>query len=309
MINSALTICEYKATIVNSKMRIIGLYMTPLDAQLIEHIQTQVAFALKEDIGSGDITAQLIPDDQYITANLISREDAVLCGQAWANEVFKQLGNDVGLTWHQQDGDLISADQVFLTIKGHARTILTGERTALNFIQSLSYTATVTRQYCQLVEGTALTILDTRKTIPGMRLAQKYAVTTGGGQNHRIGLYDAFLIKENHIMAAGSIANAVAMAKQIAPGKTIEVETENLEEVAEAVNAGADIIMLDNFSYDDMRKAVHQYQGSVKFEASGNMDKQRLPEVAKTGVDFVSIGALTKHVTAIDLSLRVYQES
>ncbi|WP_394183982.1 carboxylating nicotinate-nucleotide diphosphorylase [Marinomonas posidonica] len=283
--------------------------MTPLDAQLIEHIQTQVAFALKEDIGSGDITAQLIPDDQYITANLISREDAVLCGQAWANEVFKQLGNDVSLTWHQQDGDLIIADQVFLTIKGHARTILTGERTALNFIQSLSYTATVTRQYCLLVEGTALTILDTRKTIPGMRLAQKYAVTTGGGQNHRIGLYDAFLIKENHIMAAGSIPNAVAMAKQIAPGKTIEVETENLEEVAEAVNAGADIIMLDNFSYDDMRQAVQQYQGSVKFEASGNMDKQRLPEVAKTGVDFVSIGALTKHVTAIDLSLRVYQES
>lgn len=159
------------------------------------------------------------------------------------------------------------------------------------------------------MEDTTLTILDTRKTIPGMRLAQKYAVTTGGGQNHRIGLYDAFLIKENHIMAAGSIPNAVAMAKQIAPGKSIEVETENLEEVAEAVKAGADIIMLDNFSYDDMRKAVQQYQGSVKFEASGNMDKQRLPEVAKTGVDFVSIGALTKHVTAIDLSLRVSQES
>ncbi|KZN13241.1 carboxylating nicotinate-nucleotide diphosphorylase [Marinomonas sp. TW1] len=283
--------------------------MTPLDAQLIEHIQTQVAFALKEDIGSGDITAQLIPDDQHITANLISREDAVLCGQAWANEVFHQLGKDVTLTWHHQDGDLISANQVFLTIKGHARTILTGERTALNYIQSLSYTATVTRQYCKLVEDTTLTILDTRKTIPGMRLAQKYAVTTGGGKNHRIGLYDAFLIKENHIMAAGSIPNAVAMAKQIAPGKTIEVETENLEEVAEAVKAGADIIMLDNFSYDDMRKAVQQYQGSVKFEASGNMDKQRLPEVAKTGVDFVSIGALTKHVTAIDLSLRVSQES
>ncbi|AEF54707.1 carboxylating nicotinate-nucleotide diphosphorylase [Marinomonas posidonica] len=283
--------------------------MTPLDAQLIEHIQTQVAFALKEDIGSGDITAQLIPDDQYITANVISREEAVLCGQAWANEVFTQLGHDVTLTWHRQDGDLVSENQVFLTLKGHARTILTGERTALNFIQSLSYTATITRQYCQLVEGTALTILDTRKTIPSMRLAQKYAVTTGGGQNHRIGLFDAFLIKENHIMAAGSILNAVTMAKQIAPGKTIEVETENLEEVAEAVKAGADIIMLDNFSYDDMRKAVQQYHGLVKFEASGNMDKPRLPEVAKTGVDFVSIGALTKHITAIDLSLRVSQES
>lgn len=282
--------------------------MTPLDAQLIEHIQTQVAFALKEDINSGDITAQLIPDDQIITANLISREEAVLCGQPWANEVFKQLGGNVSLTWHKQDGDLIQANEVFLTLKGHARTILTGERTALNFIQSLSYTATITRHYCQMVADTQLTILDTRKTIPGMRLAQKYAVRMGGGQNHRIGLYDAFLIKENHIMAAGSISKAVVMAEQIAPGKTIEIETENLAEVDEAVEAGAHIIMLDNFSYEDMTTAVQKYQGRVKFEASGNMDQHGLLEVAATGVDYVSIGALTKHITAIDLSLRVSLE-
>ncbi|BFM48098.1 carboxylating nicotinate-nucleotide diphosphorylase [Marinomonas sp. THO17] len=282
--------------------------MSPLDAQLIEHIKTQVAFALKEDIGSGDITAQLIPYDQIITANLISREEAVLCGQAWANEVFSQLGENVSLIWHKQDGDLIQANEVFLTLKGHARSILTGERTALNFLQTLSYTATETHHYCQIVADTQLTILDTRKTIPGMRLAQKYAVRTGGGQNHRIGLYDAFLIKENHIMAAGSITKAVAMAEQIAPGKTIEIETESLAEVDEAVKAGAHIIMLDNFSYEDMSTAVQKYKDQVKFEASGNMDQDRLSAVAATGVDYVSIGALTKHISAIDLSLRVSQE-
>lgn len=279
--------------------------MTPLNALLIEHIQSQVSIALMEDVGEGDITAQLIPDDQTVKATVISREGAVLCGQAWVNEVFRQLGNGVSLTWHNEDGDTLSANQAFLTIEGHARTILTGERAALNFLQTLSYTATVTKQYCDIVSETNLTILDTRKTLPGMRLAQKYAVTVGGGQNHRIGLYDAFLIKENHIMAAGSISNAVTMAKNIAPGKVIEVETENLDEVAMAVNAGADIVMLDNFSYEDMITAVKQYKGKVKFEASGNMTKEHLLTVAKTGVDFVSIGALTKHVQAIDLSMRV----
>ncbi|WP_421852166.1 carboxylating nicotinate-nucleotide diphosphorylase [Marinomonas sp.] len=282
--------------------------MTLLNALLTEHIQSQVAFALEEDIGSGDITAQLIPNDQKITAKVISREPAVLCGQAWVNEVFSQLGSKATLTWHNKEGDLLQPNKPFLTIKGHARTILTGERTALNFLQTLSYTATVTRQYSDIVSSTQLTILDTRKTLPGMRQAQKYAVTVGGGKNHRMGLYDAFLIKENHIMAAGSIANAVNMAKKIAPGKTIEVETENLEEVAMAVAAGADIIMLDNFSYDDMNKAVLDFKGQVKFEASGNMEKDRLLKVAETGVDFVSIGALTKHIQAIDLSLRVSQE-
>lgn len=282
--------------------------MTLLNALLSEHIQSQVTFALKEDIGSGDITAQLIPDDQEITATVISREPAVLCGQAWVNEVFAQLGNRTTLTWHNNEGDTLESNKPFLTIKGHARTILTGERTALNFLQTLSYTATVTRQYSEIVSSTQLTILDTRKTLPGMRRAQKYAVTVGGGKNHRMGLYDAFLIKENHIMAAGSIANAVSMAQKIEPGKTIEVETENLEEVAMAVAAGADIIMLDNFSYEDMSKAVSDFKGQVKFEASGNMDKDRLLKVAETGVDFVSIGALTKHIQAIDLSLRVSQE-
>lgn len=282
--------------------------MTLLNALLSEHIQSQVTFALKEDIGSGDITAQLIPDDQEIIATVISREPAILCGQAWVNEVFAQLGNRTTLTWHNNEGDTLESNKPFLTIKGHARTILTGERTALNFLQTLSYTATVTRQYSEIVSNTQLTILDTRKTLPGMRRAQKYAVTVGGGKNHRMGLYDAFLIKENHIMAAGSIANAVNMAQKIAPGKTIEVETENLEEVAMAVAAGADIIMLDNFSYEDMSKAVSDFKGQVKFEASGNMDKERLLKVAETGVDFVSIGALTKHIQAIDLSLRVSQE-
>ncbi|QUX91925.1 nicotinate-nucleotide diphosphorylase (carboxylating) [Marinomonas sp. A3A] len=282
--------------------------MTLLNALLTEHIQSQVTFALEEDMGLGDITAQLIPDDQEISATVISRELAVLCGQAWVNEVFSQLGDRVSLTWHNNDGDLLEPNKAFLTIKGHARTILTGERTALNFLQTLSYTATVTRQYSEIVSNTQLTILDTRKTLPGMRQAQKYAVTVGGGRNHRMGLYDAFLIKENHIMAAGSIANAVSMAQKIAPGKTIEVETENLDEVAMAVAAGADIIMLDNFSYEDMSKAVADFKGQVKFEASGNMDKDRLLKVAATGVDFVSIGALTKHIQAIDLSLRVSQE-
>jgi nicotinate-nucleotide pyrophosphorylase (carboxylating) len=282
--------------------------MTLMNALSSEHIQSQVAFSLKEDIGSGDITAQLIPDDQEITATIISREHTVLCGQAWVNEVFSQLGGKVSLEWKKNEGDLLEPNHVFLTLKGHARSILTGERTALNFLQTLSYTANITRQYSQIVENTKLTILDTRKTLPGMRQAQKYAVTVGGGKNHRMGLYDAFLIKENHIMAAGSIANAVSMAKTIAPGKTIEVETENLEEVAMAVDAGADIIMLDNFSYEDMTTAVSRFQGQVKFEASGNMTKEQLLKVAETGVDFVSIGALTKHVQAIDLSLRVSQE-
>ncbi|BDX02927.1 MAG: carboxylating nicotinate-nucleotide diphosphorylase [Marinomonas sp.] len=282
--------------------------MTLLSAPLTKHIQSQVAFALEEDIDSGDITAQLIPDEQTIKATVISREPAILCGQAWVNEVFAQLGNKVSLKWHNQDGDELTINQPFLTIEGHARTILTGERTALNFLQTLSYTATVTKEYSDIVQNTQLTILDTRKTLPGMRQAQKYAVTVGGGKNHRMGLFDAFLIKENHIMAAGSIANAVTMAQKIAPGKIIEVETENLEEVTMAVHAGADIIMLDNFSYEDMSTAVSSFKGQVKFEASGNMDKERLLRVAQTGVDFVSIGALTKHVQAIDLSLRVIQE-
>lgn len=279
--------------------------MVSLDNKTTEDMKIQVAFALQEDIGDLDITAQLIPESQHIVANVISREFAILCGQPWVEEVFRQLDESVKLTWHFSEGHPLSENQIFLTLEGNARSILTAERTALNFLQTLSATATVTHHYASLVADSKLTILDTRKTLPGLRHAQKYAVRVGGGQNHRLGLYDAFLIKENHIMAAGSIANAVSMAKQIAPGKPIEVETENLSEVAMAVSAGVDIIMLDNFSYEDMTIAVEEYGHRVKFEASGNMDQEKLVRVAQTGVDFVSIGALTKHVQAIDLSLRV----
>lgn len=282
--------------------------MTSNDAQLQHQIRSQVSLALAEDIGAGDITAQLIPADETIKANVITRENAVLCGCAWVNEVFKQLDDEVVITWHAKEGDQLTANQSIFSLSGNARSILTGERCALNFVQSLSYTATVSREYAHLVADTKLTVLDTRKTIPGWRLAQKYAVTVGGAQNHRVGLYDAFLIKENHIMAAGSIEKAVTQAKTIAPGKTIEVETESLNEVHQAVTAGADIIMLDNFSLSMMEEAVTTYGGQVKFEASGNMTKQDLLDVAKTGVDFVSVGALTKHIRAIDLSLRVAKD-
>jgi len=279
-----------------------------LDDHFHASIIQQVDVALKEDIGSGDITAQLIPIENTFTANVISREPAVLCGTLWVKAVFDKIDPDVSLTWLVKEGDLIEVNVPFLVIEGSARSILTAERTALNFLQTLSYTATVSREYSDIVKNTKLTILDTRKTIPGLRLAQKYAVTVGGANNHRIGLYDAFLIKENHIMAAGSIEKAVVMAKNIAPGKPIEVETENLDEVKQAVVAGADIIMLDNFTLEDMALAVKQYQSQVKFEASGNMTKKDLLKVAYTGVDYISIGALTKHVKAIDLSLRVIEE-
>ena len=283
--------------------------MATLSDSLQEHIAKHVQTSLEEDIGSGDITAKLIPSDNTLTAVVISREPAVLCGSAWANEVFSQLDPTVTLDWLAKDGDELTPNEPFLKLSGNARSILTGERTALNYIQMLSYTATVSRHYANMVKHEALTILDTRKTIPSFRLAQKYAITVGGAANHRVGLYDAFLIKENHIMAAGSISAAVKQAQSIAPGKTIEVESENLTEVEEAVSAGADIIMLDNFSLDDMRLAVQKYQGRVKFEASGNMTDAHIKDVASTGVDFISVGALTKHIQAIDLSLRVMKES
>ncbi|SBS31261.1 Nicotinate-nucleotide pyrophosphorylase [carboxylating] [Marinomonas aquimarina] len=283
--------------------------MTTLSEQLQAHIQQHVQLALEEDIGSGDITAQLIPEDNTLEAVVVTREAAVLCGQAWANEVFQQLDPSVKLEWLASEGDDLQPDTPFLKLTGNARSILTGERTALNYIQMLSYTATVSRRYAQLVAGQTLTVLDTRKTIPSFRLAQKYAIKVGGASNHRVGLYDAFLIKENHIMAAGSIEAAVKQAQVVAPGKPIEVETENLDEVAQAVNAGADIIMLDNFTLEEMATAVTQYKGQVKFEASGNMTDAHIKDVATTGVDFISVGALTKHVQAIDLSLRVCKES
>ena len=279
--------------------------MGTLSSELLKHISSHVALALQEDIGTGDITAELIPEANQLTAQVITREPAVLCGKAWVEEVFYQLDPTVNLNWLAEEGELLVENQPFLTLSGNARSILTGERTALNYVQLLSYTATVAKKYADLVADQSLAILDTRKTIPSLRLAQKYAITVGGAKNHRIGLFDAFLIKENHIMAAGSIRNAVEQAKRIAPGKPIEVETENLDEVAEAVTAGATIIMLDNFSLEDMKTAVDSFSAQVKFEASGNMTDARIREVAETGVDFISVGALTKHVVSIDLSLRV----
>lgn len=272
------------------------------------YVSSSVATALQEDIGSGDLTAQLIPADRIARASVITREDAVLCGTAWFDEVFRQIDASIRLTWSVRDGDRVRTDQQLCTLDGPARSLLTGERTALNFLQSLSATATVTRRYVDAVAGTKCRILDTRKTIPGLRIAQKYAVRCGGGTNHRIGLFDAILIKENHIAAAGSIANAVSEARRIAAQVLLEVEVENLTELREALAARVDRILLDNFSLDDMRAAVQTTRehtnARTELEASGNMSLATLRAVADTGVDFISVGGLTKHVRAVDLSMR-----
>ncbi|NRQ43250.1 carboxylating nicotinate-nucleotide diphosphorylase [Rheinheimera sp. YQF-2] len=275
-----------------------------------QEIIRAVSNALAEDLGflplsQGDITASLIPPAQQASATIITREPCVVCGTAFADEVFRQLGNEVSIKWQVKDGDKVAANSVLCSLTGPARILLTGERTALNFLQLLSATATTTAHYVQYLHGSNTKLLDTRKTLPGLRFAQKYAVTTGGGKNHRIGLFDAFLIKENHIAAAGSIANAVATARQNFPGKPVEVETENLAELQQALNAGADIIMLDNFSLADINQAVALNSGKAKLEVSGNITSERLTELAATGVDYISSGALTKHVQAIDLSMRL----
>lgn len=274
-------------------------------ADLHDEIQRNVRLALQEDVGAGDITAQLIPAERMARARVITREAAILCGSAWVDEVFRQLDPGVAVTWNAKDGDRVSADQTLFTLSGPARALLTGERSALNFVQSLSAVATRCRQYADLVEGTPVKLLDTRKTIPGLRLAQKYAVTCGGCHNHRIGLHDAFLIKENHIAACGGIAQAVSSARQIAPGKPVEVEVESLEELQQALNAGADIIMLDELSHADMRTAVQLTAGRAKLEASGGINDSTLRSVAETGVDYISLGTLTKDIKAIDLSMRL----
>jgi nicotinate-nucleotide pyrophosphorylase (carboxylating) len=270
-------------------------------------VQT-VAAALQEDLGSGDLTAQLIPAERNARASVITREDAVLCGTAWFDQVFQQIDSRVRVTWSVRDGDRVRPDQQLCTLEGPARSLLTGERTALNFLQSLSATATVTRHYADAVAGTNCRILDTRKTIPGLRIAQKYAVRCGGGTNHRIGLFDAILVKENHIAAAGSIANAVREARRIAAQVLLEVEVENLAQLREALDAKVDRILLDNFSLDDMRSAVQITRAHANartgLEASGNMSLETLRAVAETGVDFISVGGLTKHVRAVDLSMR-----
>jgi nicotinate-nucleotide pyrophosphorylase (carboxylating) len=271
---------------------------------LNQAITANIQLALTEDIGDGDITAQLIPADALGHARVITREPMVLAGTPWVNALFTQLDPHVKLEWLAQEGELVAANAPFLRLTGSARSLLTGERAALNFIQTLSGTATKVRELVGLLEGTHTQLLDTRKTLPCLRIAQKYAVSVGGGKNHRLGLFDAFLIKENHIMAAGSIAAAVKQARSIAPNKPVEVEVESFDELDQALAAGADIIMLDNFSHDDMRTAVKHTAGRAKLEASGNIDHTTLRQVAETGVDFVSMGAITKDLKAIDLSMR-----
>lgn len=264
-----------------------------------------VAQSLREDIGDGDITARLIPADKRAKGRVITRETATIAGREWVNEVFRQVDPSVELTWQVSDGDTVSPDQVLFTMEGPARSLLSAERAALNWLQTLSGVATSCAAYAARVAHTQVRLLDTRKTLPGLRLAQKYAVTCGGCFNHRIGLWDAFLIKENHIAACGSIAKAIEAAHRIAPGKPVEVETENLDELAQALKAGADIIMLDEFSLEDMRTAVVTTGGKAKLEASGGINANTLVPVAETGVDYISIGALTKDVKALDLSMRL----
>jgi nicotinate-nucleotide pyrophosphorylase (carboxylating) len=269
----------------------------------ISKLQNLVALAIAEDLGPGDITAALIPEKTHARAQIISRMDAVFCGKQWAIEVFRQIDPSVKLNWLVDDGDQIKIDQCLVTIHGKARSILTAERTALNFIQTLAGTATKTRLLVNLVAHTNAKLLDTRKTIPGLRIAQKYAVTVGGGHNHRMGLFDAYLIKENHIRACGGIKAAVSAARANNPGKSVEVEVQNLAELELALAASVDIIMLDNFSQQLMIEAVAINKGKCKLEASGNIDDESLVKTAETGVDFISIGALTKHCFAVDLSL------
>ncbi|WP_261844266.1 carboxylating nicotinate-nucleotide diphosphorylase [Aliamphritea ceti] len=278
---------------------------------LLADLNSTVANALAEDIGDGDITAQLIPADQFAKARVICRENAIICGTAWVSEVYRQVDDSMQITWKVEDGDSVVANQTLFEIEGPARSMLTAERAALNFLQTLSGTATISAHYASLVADTGVKLLDTRKTIPGLRNAQKYAVSCGGGYNHRIGLYDAFLIKENHIMACGSIANAVAIAKINERGKPVEVEVESLDEFQQALNAGADTIMLDNFSLENMRTAVEtnsELGKPVKLEASGGINDQTLRPIAETGVDYISIGLLTKDCRAVDLSMRFIKE-
>lgn len=275
---------------------------------LTEDISRNVRAALLEDISDGDITAALIPTTQQATAKVITREDCVVCGVAWVDEVFRQLDPSVKIEWHVQDGDQVCADSLLYTLSGSARSLLSGERAALNFLQLLSGTASSCQSYAQMVEHTQVRILDTRKTIPGLRMAQKYAVSQGGCHNHRIGLFDAYLIKENHIAACGGIAEAIKQAKINQPGKAVEVEVESIDEMMQALEAQADIIMLDNFDNDMLREAVtinSSHANKAKLEASGNVNQNTLVGIAETGVDYISIGALTKDCKAVDLSMRL----
>jgi nicotinate-nucleotide pyrophosphorylase (carboxylating) len=277
-------------------------------AQLPKDLVQQVQTALREDVGGGDVTAQLVPADQRARGQLVTREDAVICGCAWVDETFRQLDPGIRLNWLTRDGARILAGEKLFEIEGPARPILTGERTALNFLQLLSGTASEARAYADAVAGTGCTILDTRKTLPGLRTAQKYAVLCGGASNHRIGLFDMVLIKENHIATAGSIGAAIAAARRSSPGLKVEVEVESMAELEQALDAKPDIILLDDFTHADMRNAValNRERGrSVKLEASGSVTLAIVRGIAETGVDYISVGSLTKHVRAIDLSMRL----
>jgi len=272
--------------------------------ELYQLIINQAANALDEDVGSGDISAELIDAECRLETRLLVREDAVLCGCQWFDEVFRQCDDRIAVHWLAGDGDAIAANSVVCEVSGPARGLLTAERSALNFLQTLSGTATVTRAYAELIRHTGCRILDTRKTIPQLRVAQKFAVLCGGGSNHRIGLFDAYLIKENHLAAGHGIAPTVARARQLHPDKLLEVEVEDLAQLQQAIDAGVDRALLDNFSTAELRRAVALNRRRVELEASGNIDRQRLVEIAETGVDFISIGALTKNLRAIDFSLR-----
>lgn len=271
---------------------------------LEQSILINIQQALQEDVGDADITALLTPEDEQATATIITREDMILAGQPWVNALIQAYDPSVQITWLKQDGDLVKANETIYKLVGSARSLLTVERPALNFVQTLSAVATKTADYVKQLEGLNTKLLDTRKTLPGLRIAQKYAVAVGGGQNHRLGLFDAFLIKENHIMAAGGIAQAIAKAHQIAPNKPVEVEVETWDELNQAIEAKADIVMLDNFSQQQMIDAVKHVAGRCKLEASGNITIENLREVASTGVDYISMGVLTKDVKSIDLSMR-----
>ncbi|HQW64969.1 MAG TPA: carboxylating nicotinate-nucleotide diphosphorylase [Pseudomonadota bacterium] len=277
---------------------------TRFDPPAPAHIADEVRRALAEDLGSGDVTAALVPT-RPATATIVAKEAAVLCGAPWAEACFRALDPAARIEWRHVDGSRMAAGDIVCRVRCESRALLSAERSALNFLQTLSGTATITAQYVDAVAGTGATILDTRKTIPGLRLAQKYAVRCGGGRNHRLGLYDAVLVKENHIAAAGSIAAAVTAARRLAPGLLLEVEVESLDELAQALGAGVDRVLLDDFAADALREAVRITAGRCPLEVSGGVDLARVRAIAETGVDFISIGALTKHVRAVDLSLRI----
>jgi len=281
---------------------------SPKKLRLPDDLKACVRQALAEDVGTGDVTAALLAESAMAQATVISREQAVLCGTAWFTEVFRQLDSEAVVHWQREDGAAIRPDQVICILSGRVRSLLTGERTALNFLQTLSGTATRTSRYVELLVGTSTRILDTRKTLPGLRTAQKYAVACGGGDNHRMGLYDAILLKENHIAAAGSIHSAVTNARRANPDLKLEVEVETLEEMTQALEADADLILLDNFALTDIRRAVTQAAGRAKLEVSGGVDLTSVRGYAQTGVDYISVGDLTKNLQAVDLSMRLTPE-